>query len=645
MSFTTRERAGVDRSRLIAQTLASVRTDVSFAVVDALLVAAAYSAALILRFVDQTSGVPPRWWRDFLWVLPIIVAVHIISNIAFGTYGHVWEHASIAEAIRIILASMMAGAVLLTTMILARSIFSMSGPVPIGSLALGALLTVMLTGAVRFRTRLFSFNKASHTPGAMRRVLVVGQGRAAANLARHLTTSGERIQVVGFVTAEPIKTNRRLAGLEVLGSLESIPKLVDAYDVDEIIVASNDGSHIVRRLVDMCLMVDVRLRILPDIESIMQDDTNIQDVRDLEPEDLLERAPVQTDLGLVSESLEGRRVLVTGAGGSIGSELVRQIIRFKPSTLYVLDNDETHLHEALSMWGGSGVEVQAILCDIRDRRRVLRVFDEHKPEVVFHAAAHKHVPILESYPEEAVKTNVLGTEYLLEGCQRSGVDRFVLISTDKACDPIGVMGASKRVAEMLVQSAAVDHPECVYSAVRFGNVLGSRGSVVPTFVNQIKRGGPVTVTDPEMTRYFMTIAEAVELVLQGSATAKGGEVLVLDMGEPVRIVDLAHRLIRMAGLVPVRDIEVRFTGKRPGEKLHEILATVPLRPSVHPRISIADQGWPGSVALMNTVNALIRMAAEGDQDGLRERLLAVSSRDWQPEPLVVADGTKRIVAS
>lgn len=276
---------------------------------------------------------------------------------------------------------------------------------------------------------------------------------------------------------------------------------------------------------------------------------------------------------------------------------------------------------------------------------MLRVFDEHKPEVVFHAAAHKHVPILESYPEEAVKTNVLGTEYLLDGCQRSGVERFVLISTDKACDPIGVMGASKRVAEMLVQSAAVDHPDCVYSAVRFGNVLGSRGSVVPTFVNQIKRGGPVTVTDPEMTRYFMTIAEAVELVLQGSAMAKGGEVLVLDMGEPVRIVDLAHRLIRMAGLVPVRDIEVRFTGKRPGEKLHEILATVPLRPSVHPRISVADQGWPGSVALMNTVNALIRMAAEGDHDGLRERLLAVSSSEWKPEPVVVPDGAKRIVAS
>jgi FlaA1/EpsC-like NDP-sugar epimerase len=594
----------------------------------------AYTAALVLRFVDQSAGVPVRWWTDFLWVLPAIVLVHLVCNVLLGTYGHVWEHASIAEATRIVVASGLAGLVVLIGVLTARGILDIMGPLPIGSVILGALLTVMLTGAVRFRTRLFSFNRANGDGEKQHRVLVVGVGRGAADLARHLNLHDPARTVVGFVTSEPIETNRRLAGLPVLGSVDKVPDLIQKLDIDEMIVATSDGSHLVRRLVDLCLAIDVRLRILPDIESVMHDNTNVQDVRDLEPEDLLERPPVHTDLAEVGRTLTGKRVLVTGAGGSIGSELVRQIIQFRPETLFVLDHDETHLHEALATWSESGVALQPILCDIRDRTRVLRVFEEHRPEVVFHAAAHKHVPILEVCPEEAVKTNVLGTRYLLDGCRRSGVSRFVLISTDKACDPVGVMGASKRVAEMLVQTSAMTNPACVYSAVRFGNVLASRGSVVPTFIGQIKRGGPVTVTDPVMTRYFMTIPEAVELVLQGSAIAKGGEILVLDMGEPIRIVDLAHRLIRMAGLVPERDIEVRFTGRRPGEKLHETLSTGPLRPSSHPRISIADQGWPGAVTMLDTTNELVRMAAIGDQEGLRGMLLSVSARDWQPEEMV-----------
>jgi FlaA1/EpsC-like NDP-sugar epimerase len=399
-------------------------------------------------------------------------------------------------------------------------------------------------------------------------------------------------------------------------------------------VATSNGAHLVRRLVDLFISVDVRLRILPDIESIMANDTNVQDVRDLMPEDLLDRPRVETDIEEVGATLTGKRLLVTGAGGSIGSELVKQIIKFRPSELFVLDHDETHLHEAVAKWAASEISIEPVLCDIRDRTRVLRVFEEFKPEVVFHAAAHKHVPILEACPEEAVKTNVLGTQVLLDACQRSGVKRFVLISTDKACDPVGVMGASKRVAEMLVQAAAVNDPNGSYSAVRFGNVLASRGSVVPTFVDQIKAGGPVTVTDAEMTRYFMTIPEAVELVLQATAIAEPGQILVLDMGEPIRIVDLAHRLIRMAGLVPVRDIEVRITGRRPGEKLHELLSTAPLRPSAHARIQVADQGWPGAITLKDTVDKLVKLAAHGDRDNLRQMLLSVSQRDWHPNEAI-----------
>jgi len=617
----------------VARALASLRADVSFAAVDALLVAAAYTAALMLRFIDSAEGMPSEWWADWFWVLPVIIATHLVANVVWGTYGHVWEHASIAEATRIVAASLMAVSILLTSLLVARLAFDVVGIIPIASLFFGALITIALMGAVRFRTRLFAFHRNNVQLETRRRVVIVGVGRAAANLARHLIGT-PTVTVIGFVTSTPQPTDRKLAGLPILGFVEQVPTIIERHDIDEVIVASHDGTHIVRRLVDLCLAVDVRLRIMQDVESMMSNDTIVQDVRDLQPEDLLERPVVDTDLDQVGEALRGRRVLVTGAGGSIGSELSKQIIQFQPSSLLVLDHDETHLHEALQKWGGSGVPIEPILCDIRDRRRVIRAFEQAQPDVIFHAAAHKHVPILEANPEEAVKTNVLGTEYLLEASRRAGVHRFVLISTDKACDPAGVMGASKRVAEMLVQAASYRDPSCVYSAVRFGNVLASRGSVVPTFIDQIQRGGPVTVTDPEMTRYFMTIPEAVQLVLQAGAIAQENEILVLDMGEPVKIIDLAHRLIRMAGLVPGRDIEVRFTGRRPGEKLHEILATSPLRPSSHPQVSIADQGWPGPVTLMDTVNELVRMAAAGDQEGLRSMLLSVGQRDWQPTEVI-----------
>lgn len=618
----------------LATSLASLRADVSFAVVDAILVALAYTAALIFRFMDQSSGVPERWWIDFLWVLPMIVLVHLLFNVLLGTYGHVWEHASIVEATRIVLASIMAGTVIVSGVLGMRAALGVLGPIPLGSVILGALLTVMLTGAVRFRTRLFSFNRANSELEKQSRVLIVGAGKSAADLARYLSSHDPARQAVGFVTSDPYDSNRRLAGLPVLGSMNEAPSLVRDHHIDEVIVATSNGAHLVRRLVDLFISVDVRLRILPDIESIMANDTKVQDVRDLMPEDLLDRPLVETDIEEVGATLTGKRLLVTGAGGSIGSELVNQIIKFRPSELFVLDHDETHLHEAVAKWAASEIPVEPVLCDIRDRTRVLRVFEEFKPQVVFHAAAHKHVPILEACPEEAVKTNVLGTQILLDACQRSDVDRFVLISTDKACDPVGVMGASKRVAEMLVQAAAVNDPNGSYSAVRFGNVLASRGSVVPTFVDQIKAGGPVTVTDAEMTRYFMTIPEAVELVLQATAIAEPGQILVLDMGEPIRIVDLAHRLIRMAGLVPVRDIEVRITGRRPGEKLHELLSTAPLRPSAHARIQVADQGWPGAITLKDTVNELVKLAASGDRDNLHEMLMSVSQRDWHPNEVV-----------
>jgi FlaA1/EpsC-like NDP-sugar epimerase len=627
---------GVDKANgagmRLARGLASLRADVSFAVIDAALVSVAYSLALMLRFLDQPDGVPARWWGDFSVALPVIVAVHIAANVIAGAYGHVWEFASIAEAVKIAVAGALATVFLLVAMLVYRVNSGELGPIPIGSLALGALIALSLMGVVRFRSRLFSFNRteASHELATITRMLIVGTGKPAVDLARHLSQNGSA-KVVGFVAESSMSEGRRLAGLSVLGFVNDLPAVIEKYGVDEVIVATRNGSPVVRSLVDICLSVDVRLRIVPDLDSVLGDAGRIQDVRDLEPDDLLVRESVRTDLESVGSMLADNVVLVTGAGGSIGAELVRQVLRFTPSRVLALDHDETHLHDALLGWRDLGIEVEPVLCDIRDRTRVLRVMDHYRPATVFHAAAHKHVPILEANPEEAVKTNILGTMILIEAAKRAGVERFVLISTDKAADPVGVMGASKRVAEMLIQAEAANGNSLQFSAVRFGNVLGSRGSVVPTFIDQINRGGPVTVTDPGMTRYFMTIREAVELVLQAAAIAHDGQVLVLDMGEPVRIVDLARRLIRMAGLVPGRDIEVRFTGRRPGERLHEMLSVVPLVPSAYPRISVADQGFPEPVTLLGAVTGLVKLASFEDRAHLRRALLALAKPDWNGE--------------
>jgi FlaA1/EpsC-like NDP-sugar epimerase len=614
----------------LARSAARVRADISFAVIDSFLITLAYFAALMLRFLEF-PGVPFQWWSAVLQALPVIIVVHLLANVALGAYGHVWEFASVAEAVRMVLASVAAALVLLIGVAIARLGLGVEGPVPISVIVIGSMLSLGGMGAVRFRSRLFSLRRRA----SEHRALVVGTGLQAAHLARYGPSTAYPLQVVGFVTTSSGKSHpKRLAGLPVVGGLHDLPELVERLGIDQVIMMGESG-RVARELVDLCLETDVRLRIIPGLDSVLNGNGGLRDVRDLELSDLLPRPEVSTDLGQVAATLAGRRVLVTGAGGSIGSEIVRQILAFEPSQVIALDHDETHLHEAAVGWASdSGSAPIPVLCDVRDRQRLLRVFRDFRPEVVFHAAAHKHVPILEACPDEAVKTNVLGTAHVLEGARQAGVERFVLISTDKAVHPSSVMGASKRVAEMMVQSASSQSQHCVYSAVRFGNVLGSRGSVIPTFLRQIQHQGPVTVTDPEMTRYFMTVGEAVQLVLQTAALAEGGEVFVLDMGEPVRILDLAHRLIRVAGLVPGRDIEVVTIGRRPGEKLTEALSDSPLVASPHPRINIARATFPGAITLMDAVGALVDLSEEDDLAAVREMLLETARGEWDPEEVV-----------
>ena len=589
-----------------------LRVDYTFAFVDVFLIAAAYFFGLAVRILDPGVAQERQYLFTLVTVMPIIIAVHIGSNIALGAYGHMWEHASLAEAKQVGLASALATAILLGLAALGREFDIV---VPITTIVVGGLLSLVGMGLVRFRSRLFSYQKHA---AATSRILVVGDGRSAATFAREAPKLNAGGQVVGFVAVRRSLSGeaRRLAGLPTLGSLDQLQELIRQHQIDQVVVVGG-GPEMARRVVDRCLDVDVRLRIIPETEDVLMGVSASLDARDIEIDDLLARPPVSTDMTEVGSLIFGKRILVTGAGGSIGSEIVRQVMTFSPRQVYALDRDETLLHDANMTWSQP---VTRVLADIRDRGRMFRIFSELKPQVVFHAAALKHVPVLEEFPEEAVLTNIAGTLNVIDAGSVSGMERLVLISTDKAVDPANVMGASKRVAEMLVQTGNERKDGCEYSAVRFGNVLGSRGSVVPTFVEQVKRGGPVTVTEPGMTRFFMTVDEAVQLVLQAAALAKGADVFVLDMGEQVRIVDLARRLIRLAGLAPDRDIPIVYTGRRPGEKMSEVLTEYPLTPTRYPAISVAEPPHPTALALRTRVESLIEAAQAGDRANIRDIL-------------------------
>ncbi len=617
------------------------------AALDAVIITVSYAAALSVRFLDA-GGVPPtNWWGGLAVSLPAIVAVHLSMNLIFGTYGHVWEFASVEEGLRIVAASMTSALGLLAGLLAYRGPLGGEGLVPISALVLGAFISLSLMGMVRFWSRMFSYRRIGSPVAGQRpqRTLIVGTGGPAANLARYHTHTGGGMDVIGFVEPNGGGSQRRLAGLPVVGTVSEVASLIERHDIDQVVIAAKDPDGLGRQLIDSCTSNPVRFRILPDIESMLASTDGIRDVRDLELTDLLPRQTVKTDLDAVAGLLAGKRIMVTGGGGSIGSEIVRQILRFDPEVVLAVDHDETLLHEAALRWQvDAEAPFELLVGDIRDWHRMERLFERHRPEIVFHAAALKHVPLQQENPEEAFKTNVLGTQVLLDAAREHGVEHFVLISTDKAVEPSSVMGATKRMAEMILQARAAQSESCTYSAVRFGNVLGSRGSVVPTFKQQIQAGGPVTVTHPAMERYFMTVDEAVQLVLQAAALADRGEIFVLDMGQPVKILDLANRMIRLQGLVPGRDIEVQLGRPRPGEKLSETLAGVPLTPSAHRKVMKARPGFPGAATLHDAVELLHRLADEGDADGVRETLLAMAKEEWSDSEVVDLTGdTARVV--
>ncbi|MZQ98843.1 MAG: polysaccharide biosynthesis protein [Acidaminobacter sp.] len=487
-------------------------------------------------------------------------------------YDSLWEHASVDELIRITSFG------ILSHLLVALMDLYFESPFSYKSLLLISFFDVVLIGGFRLSYRVIRrLKNRAYTIGQnYKNILIIGAGRTGGMMARHLLSEPQRFGYPkAFIDDDPRKEGTLVNGIKVMGNRYDILSVVKRQRIDEIILAIPTVPMQDRKeILEECKRTGAKVKTVPSLEEMMIDNVDIKKIRDVEIEDLLGRDEITLNMEGIKDYLEGKIVLVTGGGGSIGSELCRQIVRFAPKKLIILDINENSVYDLtneLRSRGLGGVELDTVITSVRDRKELFRVFNDLRPQVVFHAAAHKHVPLMERSPREAIKNNVFGTLNLVDASINYGTERFVLISTDKAVNPTSVMGVSKRIAEMIVQS--VESHKTVFTAVRFGNVLGSNGSVIPLFKKQIQEGGPVTVTHKDMVRYFMTIPEASRLMLQAGGLAKGGDVFVLDMGEPVRILNLAEDLIRLSGLEPHKDIEIKFTGLRLGEKLYEELLT------------------------------------------------------------------------
>ena len=497
-------------------------------------------------------------------------------------------------------------------------------PIPRSVPLIEGALAVLALGGMRLTMRVWHEGRGRRRIREDgRRVLVVGAGNAGAMVVREMLRHPESHMIpVGFLDDDRAKQKQRIAGRPVLGTLAELETVVRLHDIEEILIAIPSGSgDTVRRVVTAARNAGVKSRTLPPLYDLVSGRVEMSEIREVDLEDLLRRDPVRLETGPIEAYVRGKCVLVTGAGGSIGSEIVRQIAPFGPSQIVLLGRGEHSVYlidrEVARRW--PHLNRRAVICDVRDRQSLRETFEQYRPEVVFHAAAHKHVPLMEGNPAQAVFNNVGGTRNVATLAVEYGVQRLVNISTDKAVNPTNVMGASKRVAEMVVSDAAAQcGGGCTMVSVRFGNVLGSRGSVVPLFREQIRRGGPITVTHPDMVRYFMTIPEAAQLVLQAGAFAESGRVYVLDMGKPVRIADLARDLVLLSGLEPGRDVEIQFSGARPGEKLFEELLTAEegTEASHHEKIFVARKGAPPA-DLSDALAALFSAAQVNDPDAIR----------------------------
>ncbi|MBI3609516.1 MAG: polysaccharide biosynthesis protein [Nitrospirae bacterium] len=576
----------------------------------ALIVFANY-LAFWLRF-DGT--IPDEDWALFLQMLPWLLAIRAAMFIPFRIYEGLWRYTGIWD-LRNIVVGVFSSSIVFYLWV--RWGFGLSR-YPRSVFLMDSILLVCLLGGVRLGRRIY--RQMGHTDRA-RRVLIFGAGDAGEMIVRDMKSNGYDYEPVGYVDDDPGKVGQSIHGVRVLGTRNDLSRIMASEAPTEVLVAMpSAGPALVRQVVKALEPFKVPIKTLPNLRDVLDGKVSINQIRNLSLEDLLARAPVGLDPVPVRHLIEGKRVLVTGAGGSIGSELCRQVTAMHPAALILYERYENGLYAV-----GNDLVARSVIGDITDTNRVNAVIAAYRPEIIFHAAAHKHVPLMELNPCEAVKNNIVGTRTMAEAALRHDVERFILISTDKAVNPSSVMGATKRAAEFLVQGMN-DTSRTTFAAVRFGNVLGSNGSVVPRFMAQIKAGGPVTVTHPEMRRYFMLIPEAVQLVLHAAALARNGEIFVLEMGEQIKVVEMARNLIRLSGFLPDKEIPIAFVGPRPGEKLFEELVGMDetVEPtSVEKILRVRGGRSPEPAILMRMVLELEGLAAEGKSRTVIEKLCEI----------------------
>jgi FlaA1/EpsC-like NDP-sugar epimerase len=609
---------------------------------DGILVALAFYLAFRLRFLDQ-SDLPHRYWVLFAQSVGFVIALKLIVFAAFGMYQKWWRYVSGRDFLQIVRAVTVAGAILVVAFTVLRPF---AHNLPRSVAVMDFLITLMLITGARLAVRLIVERPSRSARVPKREVLVIGAGSGGQMVVRELQHNPDiGVTAIGFVDDDPRKRGMRMLGLKVLGSTKQIEAILDETRPDEVVIAIPSAPGTLRaKVVAACRDREIRVRTLPTVFELLRGGVQLsKQLREVRVEDVLGRDPIVRELDRVGAYLRDRIVLVTGAGGSIGSELCRQIAQVKPRLLVMLDHAEDNLFQIdrEMVEERHCTNVESVLADCKEPGRMLEVMQRFKPGVVFHAAAYKHVPLMEANPLEAVRNNAIATRITAETAAASDVERFVLISTDKAVNPKTVMGASKAMAEWIVEAAGRKHPATRFASVRFGNVLASSGSVVPIFRRQIERGGPVTVTHPEMTRYFMTIPEAVQMVIRaGDIGAGKGEVFVLDMGEPVRIVDLARNMIRLAGYEPETDIAIEFTKPRPGEKLHEELFGLAEsgQPTAARRIQRAVRESPLDPEWVEaTLNSLEHLVMAGDEANLAQRVVEMITAPGGDAAAVVYD--------
>ena len=584
----------------------------------------------------------PFYFPAVLLMSGVALAIKIPVYYFFGLYRRLWIYASTGE-LRLITTAVTTASVLTSGVMFMLIVTERVVPgMPRSALGIDWLLSLVLIGGSRFALRILAEQTLPPRAGGRgKRTLIIGAGDAGALVVRELQKSTQlNLIPVGFLDDDPIKQKHAIHGVTVIGVVDDLSSAIDLHKIDEVIIAiPSSPGNLVRMVNDVCRLKGVVSRTMPGIYELIGGKVSVNRLREVDITDLLRREPVRVNDEAVGEALEGKRILVTGAGGSIGREMCRQIARRNPAELILLGHGENSIFEILLelQQDYPRLLISPVIADIRNPERLAQIFEDHQPQVVFHAAAHKHVPLMEVNVVEALTNNVFGTHHVTQVALDQNVERLVLISTDKAVRPSSIYGATKRLAEMIVLDAARSHQRA-FTVVRFGNVLGSRGSIIPIFKGQIAKGGPITITHPDMYRFFMTIPEAVYLVLQAASMENGGETFVLNMGEPVRILDLAEDLIRLSGLEPQRDIEISFSGIRPGEKLTEELwdEGTPLQKTLHPDIFRLenDGSWP-SLNLSQAIDSLSALSHSADAEAiakLLDELIPGSSIRETPHP-------------